>query len=130
MEREPKGPSPQYPPEEVARAILRCAEKPMRDVVVGGVPRVQGMLATMAPRLTDLFMERRMWDAVKTERPPQTGDSLHAPSGEDYGRRRGRYPGYVMRTSAYTRAAMSDVMRAAPLVALGAAIAAVAVARR
>jgi hypothetical protein len=35
-----------------------------------------------------------------------------------------------MQTSAYTRAAMSDVMRAAPFVALGAVVAAAVVARR
>jgi short-subunit dehydrogenase len=131
MEHEPKLPGFGYPPEEVARAILKCAEKPKRDVVVGGVPRVQLALATMAPRLTDVFMEKRMWDQLESDRPAHSGDSLDMPSGEDYGRRYSREPGArVMRSSAYTRAAMSDVMRAAPLVLIGAALAATVVARR
>ena len=124
MEREPKGPSPQYPPEEVAYAILKCAEKPVREVVVGGVPRLQTVLTALAPRLTDLFMERRVWNEMQSDMPPHTGDSLRAPSREDYGVRRGRYPGYVAGTSAYTRAVLNDVARAAPLVLLGAVIAA------
>src|SRR4029079_1323289 len=49
---------PVYPPEEVAHAILRCAERPMREIVVGGVPRLQIALHTIAPRLTELYMER------------------------------------------------------------------------
>jgi hypothetical protein len=36
----------------------------------------------------------------------------------------------VLQTSAYTRAAMSDVVRAAPFVALGAAVAATVASRR
>jgi short-subunit dehydrogenase len=129
MEHEPKGPEPMYPPEEVAYAILKCAEKPVREVFVGGVPRLQSLIATVAPRLTDVFMETRQWQQVHTDMPPHTGDSLDRPSGEDYVRR-GRYKGKVMRSSTYTRAALSDVMRAAPLVLLGAAVAATVAARR
>jgi short-subunit dehydrogenase len=130
MDREPKHAPPVYPPEEVARAILTCAEKPVREVTVGGVPRLQLALATIAPRLTDVMMERQMWDQVKRSEPPFSADSLREPSGEDYGRRRGRQPGHVMKSSAYTRAVLSDAMRAAPLVAVGAVLAAVMAGRR
>jgi len=121
---------PVYPPEEVAYAILRCAEKPIREIVVGGVPRLQQALHTMAPRLTDLYLERT---AVSGQRHPDEGanadDALFDPSHDR--RTRGRYPGRVMRSSAYTRAAVSDVGRAMPFVALGAIVAAsVAAARR
>ena len=39
MNAEPEFSPPVYPPEEVARAILKCAEYPMRDVLVGGATR-------------------------------------------------------------------------------------------
>jgi short-subunit dehydrogenase len=131
MDREPKHAPPVYAPEEVAHAILKCAEKPVREITVGGGPRLQLALAALAPRLTDLVMERQMFDGMKRDEPPFSGDSLDQPSGEDYGRRRGRQPGYVMKRSAYTRAALSDVGRALPFLALGAMVAAgVAASRR
>ena len=129
LEHEPKHAPPVYPPEEVARAILKCAEKPVREVTVGGVPRLQAAMATIAPRLTDLMMERQMWSEMQSDKPAYSGDSLDAPSGEDYGRRHGHQPGFE--SSMYTRAVLSDVVRAAPLIAIGAAVAArVAASRR
>ncbi len=94
LDREPKHAPPVYPPEEVARAILKCAEKPVREVTVGGVPRLQIAMATIAPRLTDLMMERQMWSDMQSDTPAYSGDSLAAPSGEDYGRRHGHQPGF------------------------------------
>jgi short-subunit dehydrogenase len=120
MEREPKHVPPVYPPEEVAYAILRCAEKPVREVYVGGVPRLQQAISTIAPRLTDLFMERQMMSGMKSRQPPRSGDSLDRPSGEDYGRRRGHQPGFS--SSAYTRAVLSDTARLLPAIALGAIV--------
>jgi short-subunit dehydrogenase len=128
METEPKHAPPVYPPEEVAYAILRCAERPIREVVVGGVPRLQLALATIAPRLMDVVMERQMFSDMKSDRPNDARDSLRAPSGEYYGRRRGIQPGRSV--SLYTRAAVSDMMRAAPLIAVGAGVAAFVAARR
>lgn len=114
---------PVYAPEEVAYAILRCAERPVRDVVVGGGSRVMTAMAAVAPRLTDLYMERTAFKAQKrSDLPASQDDSLYQPSHD--ARRRGKYPGRVMRRSAYTRAVLSDVGRAAPLVALGALLAA------
>jgi short-subunit dehydrogenase len=124
MAREPKHAPPVYPPEEVAYAILKCAEKPVRDITVGGGPRLQLAMAALAPRLTDLVMERQLFEAMQSDEPPTSRDSLEWPSGQDYGRRRGRQPGYVMKSSAYTRAALSDVGRALPFIAIGAAVAA------
>jgi hypothetical protein len=131
MDKEPKHVPPVYPPEEVAHAILKCAEKRVREIVVGGVPRLQTAMGTIAPRLTDVVMERQMWRDMKRDEAPWSGDSLDHPSGEDYGVRRGRQPGHVMKSSAYTRAALSDAGRALPLVVLGAIVAAgVAASRR
>ena len=131
LTREPRHPQPTYPPEEVAYAILKCAEKRVREIVVGGVPRLQIAMHTIAPRLVDLYTEKAATRAQQSDEPPWSGDSLYAPSGEDYARRRARRGGHVMRSSAYTRAALSDVGRALPFIALGAAVAAgVAVSRR
>ena len=68
------------------------------------------------------MMERQMWSETLSERAGVLGDSLDAPSGEDYGRRHGHQPGFE--SSMYTRAVLSDVVRAAPLIAIGAAVAA------
>jgi len=129
MDKEPKHAPPVYPPEEVAYAILKCAEKPIREIIVGGVPRLQIAMATLAPRLTDVMMERQMWNQMQREEAPFSPDSLDRPSRQDYGVRRGRQPGRVMKTSAYTRAALSDVGRALPFVALGALLTGAALSR-
>src|SRR5438477_259382 len=65
---------PVYPPEEVAHAILRCAEKPIREVVVGGVPRLQQALHTLAPRLTDLYMEHTAISGQRQQDEPANAD--------------------------------------------------------
>jgi short-subunit dehydrogenase len=130
MEKQPAQAPPVYPPEEVAYAILKCAQRPFREVTIGGVPRLQGALAAVAPRLVDRYMEQQLWNQLQSDQPARSRDSLHAPSGEDYGQRRGHHAGRVMRSSAYTRAALSDVVRAAPFLAVGAAVAAAVVANR
>jgi hypothetical protein len=99
-------------------------------VVVGGVPRLQIALNTIAPRVSELYAERAMWKAQQSSEPPRSKDSLYAPSGQDYGRRRSRDRAAMMQSSTYTRAVVSDAMRAAPLVLAGAAVAAVVAARR
>jgi len=120
---------PVYPPEEVARAILRCAEKPVREVVVGGGGRMMVAMSQVAPRLTDLYLERTAISGQKRDEPANRDDALFEPSRDR--RRRGTQPGHVMKSSAYTRAVLSDAMRAAPLIALGAVVAAsVAASRR
>jgi short-subunit dehydrogenase len=130
MEREPKHAPPVYPPEEVAHAILKCAQRRIREVTIGGVPRLQGAIAAIAPRVVDLFMEQQTWNQMQRGEAPYSSDSLISPSGRDYGTRRGHQPGHVMHSSAYTRAVLSDVARAAPLIAIGAAVAAAVVANR
>jgi hypothetical protein len=114
---------PVYPPEEVAHAILRCAEKPMREVVVGGVPRLQIAMHNIAPRLTELYLERTaIRDQRRNDEPANADDALFEPSHDR--RTRGRQPSGVMRSSVYTRAIVSDAGRAIPLVALGVLVAA------
>jgi short-subunit dehydrogenase len=123
MEEEPEYAGAVYPPEEVARAILRCAEQPMRDVVVGGGGKLMTVMGAVAPRMTDVVMERTMFKAQQKQHEPRhRGDALYG-SQED-GRRDGRTERHVMRRSTYTRAAMSDVGRVLPVIAIGALVAA------
>ena len=120
LEEEPKLPPPVYAPEEVAHAILTCAEKPVRDVVVGGGGRMMTAMGNLAPRLTDRYMEAAMFEQQRSDelaaldRP----DALWGPM-RGSGRERGSYEGHVMRTSAYTRAALNPGMAIVILSMLG-----------
>jgi hypothetical protein len=100
--------------------ILRCAERPVREITVGGGGRASTLLGMIAPRLTDLIMERYSFSAQQDDRPPRGESSLHQSGGG--GRERGSYEGHVMRSSAYTSALLSDLGRALPLLAVGAAV--------
>jgi hypothetical protein len=119
----PALPPPLYAPEVVAETILRCAERPVRDVIVGGAGRVQVAMSRLAPRLTDLFMERAMFAPQKTHdrTQPRVGNLDHP---QRDGRASGVQPGYTMKSSAYTRVALSPVTRILPFVAAGIAFAA------
>jgi hypothetical protein len=77
----------------------------------------------MAPRTMDVYMEQTMFRQQKdpTRSIPPV-DSLYAPTRD--GDASGPYDGHVMRSSLYTKAAMSDVTRAMPFIAAGAMLAA------
>jgi NAD(P)-dependent dehydrogenase (short-subunit alcohol dehydrogenase family) len=107
MSVQPKPPAPVYAPEVVANAILRAAEQPIRDITIGGGGRVLSAFGTALPRLTDFYMERAMFEAQRSDSPAVSTEgnlyrSLGAESVE-----RGGYSGHVMRSSMYTRAALS-----------------------
>lgn len=108
LEEEPTLPPPVYAPEEVARAILTCAEKPVRDVVVGGGGRMMTAMGKMAPRLADRYMEAAMFEQQRKDElsSPLRPDALYRPMPGS-GREHGGYEGHVMRTSAYTRASLN-----------------------
>jgi NAD(P)-dependent dehydrogenase (short-subunit alcohol dehydrogenase family) len=124
MTEEPAPPPPVYAAETVARAICTCAERPVRDITVGGAGRVISVMGMLAPRTTDAYMKATMFSQQKSDRPNDHRDGLEAASGE--GRVSGDYEGHVMQSSAYTRAMLSDVGRVLPLAVAGAAIAAIA----
>jgi short-subunit dehydrogenase len=122
MEAAPTYPPPVYAPDVVAEAILRCAEKRVREITVGG-GRMIAVMGMAAPRTTDLYMERTMFRQQKDyERMEPGTDSLYGAAAD--GQAEGPYRGHVMQSSAYTKAMMSDVMRALPLVAAGIVLAA------
>lgn len=116
MDREPMLPPPVYPPVEVANAILHAAVHPQRDIVVGGGGKLFVMGKEFAPGLYDetapaiIALQRRIG-------PPRDPiGALHAPRAA--GSERGDQPGYVMRTSAYTRATLHPLATAS-LVCVG-----------
>jgi hypothetical protein len=107
MEVEPKPPAPVYAPEVVANAVLRAAEHPVRDITIGGGGRLLTAMGAAMPRLTDFYMERAMFKGQRSDRPAaERSDNLFRPS-EQENLERGGYEGHVMRSSMYTRAALS-----------------------
>jgi short-subunit dehydrogenase len=121
---QPRLTGPLYSPEVVADAIVACAQRPHRDLFVGGAGRAFSLLETFAPRLADLYMERRLMARQRSARPPRGRDSLYAPSGDE-GHARGLHSGRVRSSSAYTRFALHPVSTA---IAALAALVAIAIA--
>ena len=119
MEREPNVPPPVYAPQLVAESILHCAQRPVRDLTVGGGGKAIALTGEYAPRLTDRYMEYTMFDLQQKDAPAQPGsnNSLYGAS-EDLAER-GGYPGHVRKTSLYTRAQRNPAVTSALL--LGAA---------
>lgn len=116
-----EAPPPLYSPEVVARAILRCAERPVREVTVGGAGRAMTLGAALSPRLTDMVLKRMMFRAQQG--PPV--DDLHWGNLDETAGphlEAGRQSRTPLSRSAYTRAMLSDVGRAMPLVATAAAL--------
>jgi len=119
----PALPPPLYAPEVVAETILRCAERPVRDIIVGGAGRLQVAMGHLAPRLTDRFMEKVMFgqQTAHDRMQPRDGNLDHP---QRDGRAAGVQRSYTMKSSVYTRAAMSPVARMLPFVAAGLVMAA------
>ena len=123
MPREPNLPPPVYAPDVVARAILRCAERPERDVIVGGGGKQISSMETLAPRLTDKVMERTMVSLQQKDAPgrPRNAHALDKPSNDPH--ERGDYDGHVAETSAYTAARLHPLLAGALVLGAGAAVA-------
>lgn len=124
MDREPSVPPPVYAPEVVAKAILHCAENPVRDMFAGGGGKAISVSGQYAPKLTDKVMERVLPAMQKKNQPARANrrDGLYEASGE--GKARGSYEGHVAESSLYTGAAMHPVAAGALIVGTGLALAA------
>jgi NAD(P)-dependent dehydrogenase (short-subunit alcohol dehydrogenase family) len=125
IDREPQPVPPVYSPELCARTILECAERPVRDVLVSGMAKVISVAGTVAPRLTDYYMERTTTESQMTDVPVAPGrrDNLYEPV-EDDGGERGGYAGRVSEHSLYTHAALHPRQTLVAGSALGLALAA------
>ncbi|HEX6669794.1 MAG TPA: SDR family oxidoreductase [Gemmatimonadales bacterium] len=112
---------PVYAPEVVAKAILRCAEKPERNVLVGGSGKLFSTGEKFVPRLFDLMKEATGFDGQRTDTPARDENTLFHPRPHD-GRVRGSYPGRVMVSSAYTEARLHRGRTLLGLAVLGAGL--------
>ncbi len=119
----PKPPPPAYAPEVVARAILRCAEKPVRDLIVGGAGRAMVGFTRTLPRISDRLYEATMFSAQETERPTRHGraGALYS-TGPFNGRERGQYRGIALRRSYSTELMMRPGQSALGIALLSAAL--------
>jgi short-subunit dehydrogenase len=104
---EPQPVPPVYAPEIVANAILECAQRPIRDIIAGGMGAVVSV-SNLAPRLTDKYMERKTFDSQKTDQPVADGrrDNLYEPVEHDGGERGRNWQGRTKSTSLFTKAAL------------------------
>lgn len=117
--QEPKLPPPVYTPDEVASAILHAATHPERDIYVGGGGRMWSGLGRHLPGAMDWIGARVMpKELLRDELARDPAGSLHQ-AGHD-GLIRGDHPGYVHKTSLYTRAVRHPVL--AGLLVLGAGV--------
>ncbi len=123
MEGNPKPPPPAYAPEVVARTILRCAERPTREIVVGGSGRALIGLTRTLPRTSDRLYEATMFGAQQTERPTRhdRAGALYA-TGPFNGRERGQYDGMVRRHSYSTELALRPAQSVLGIALLSAAV--------
>lgn len=111
MRSQPIEPSPMYAPEAVATAILRAAEHPVRDVLVGDIAPLQSMMGRLAPRLGDKLVNATMFTGQQSQRQPRAGDNRIFDRPSEEMRERGNYPDVtVVERSAYTEAAMRPAL--------------------
>ena len=118
MDAEPEFIPPVYAPEEVGRAILHCAQRPTRDVLVGGSAKFLSAMGTLAPRTMDVYLGATAFSQQMRGEPNDGIDALNRPRQD--GRRRGPTTRLTMKRSAYTRAALSDAGRMLPFLAVSA----------
>ena len=106
MDVEPKLPKPIYAPELVADAILTAAEKPHREIFVGGAAKMMSMTAKFAPNWLNRRIEQSMFAQQRSDKPEEHPEqnSLHQP-GNDM-RVRGEHAEPVQEHCPYTQAAL------------------------
>ena len=121
MEAEAWHPAPACAPEVVARAILRAARKPKREVFVGGGGCGTALLGVLSPPLSDAFMRKVMAPQSKrAQQPPSQKNALDTTSNNLA--ERGNYPGHTPETSLYTFSAFHRALTGALLLGVGLAV--------
>lgn len=124
LDRAPKHAPPVYAPDTVARAIVHAAQKPTRDVIVGGGGKSFVSMEHWTPGLLDKFMETGFARMSKSDEPPRprSQNGLDRPMGQM--QERGNYPGYTRKTSFYTTAVLNPLLTTAGLLGAGLGLAA------
>ena len=109
LDHEPKLPPPAYEPGEVAYAILHAATHPEREIFIGSAGKMMSTFQQLAPRAMEWVSRKVMTtQQYRNEPPRRRGDALYE-AGQD-GLVFGDQPGYVMKTSLYTRASLRPVL--------------------
>ncbi|WP_026732565.1 SDR family oxidoreductase [Fischerella sp. PCC 9605] len=77
----PVGVPPIYQPSLVAKAIVECAERPKRDVVVGDAGKMILAAQRISPSLVDAYMVRKAFSGQRTNEPKSetSPDNLYEP---------------------------------------------------
>lgn len=81
MDCEPKLPTPQIQPEQVARAILDAAADPTRDVKVGMMARINTLAAKLMPSVADKLSALQADRQHYAERPRNPEGTLYEAGG-------------------------------------------------
>ena len=117
-------PPPLYAPEVVAEAVLTAAEKPIREVIVGGSGRGMTWLQKYLPKVADQIFSRAFpMMAIDKSRPPRKregGFDKAGTSGDMYGDQ----DTFMLKSSLYTSAKTHPVKTLATAAAVGAGAAA------
>ncbi|HEX2173381.1 MAG TPA: short-chain dehydrogenase, partial [Dehalococcoidia bacterium] len=76
-----------FTPELIAEAILHAAERPGREMIVGGSVWQAIIGQKVIPGLLDRYLARKGYDAQQTDYPVEAGrpDNLYDPVPGDYG---------------------------------------------
>jgi short-subunit dehydrogenase len=82
MDREPKLPTPQIDPEEVADAILAAATRPTRDVRVGSMAVLNTIAAKVMPSMADKMSAKQAGRQQYDEPPRDPQGGLWHAAGE------------------------------------------------
>jgi short-subunit dehydrogenase len=81
MDREPRLPTPQIDPAEVAAAILDAVENPARDVTVGSMAKLNTTVAKLMPAVGDRLAAAQADRQQYAEPPRNPEGALFRPSG-------------------------------------------------
>ena len=119
---EPTHQAPVYAPEVVADAILACAERPRRNLRVGGSAKMYTSMEKVAPGIADK-MKLTAFEAQQSGRPAHTQGALYRPVPGDI-RVHGDYEGRVREWSMYTKSALHPIATIVGVAALGVGLAA------
>jgi NAD(P)-dependent dehydrogenase (short-subunit alcohol dehydrogenase family) len=123
---EPQPVPPVYAPEVVADVVVRAAQRPMQEIIVGGAG-VMLSAGRLAPRVADWYMRRAMFDRQQTSAPASgRRDNLYAPLLSDGGERGRNWGGRTRESSLYTAARLRPVRFLAAAGLVAATLAAVA----
>lgn len=105
---EPVHTPPVYSPEVVAKAVLKCAVKPTREMGVGSSAFIFPLIDRLFPRLQDKILSSKNYmepgqsneDQDLQREHGDAGNLFEAPRKE--GSEEGHYPGHVMKSSVMT----------------------------